>query len=167
MRFSRELLQTVKSGSLITIRGVHAHSCIMGNQGKMAGNLKICIRISPLLKKWNSIACIYQLFNFDSFRHKFISSRLGGNLIDFYNEGRISYYHFNVIATRTVSEKASENSICRLVCVAFSSPEPPDHAMWFILNWNTLDYLLPFQPLDLSQWGALHFQYGTSSLSKY
>ena len=25
--------------------GVHAHSSIMGNQGKMAGNLKICIEI--------------------------------------------------------------------------------------------------------------------------
>ena len=24
-------------------RGVHAHSCVMGNQGKMEGNLKICI----------------------------------------------------------------------------------------------------------------------------
>ena len=27
------------------IRGVHAHSCIMSNQGKLAGNSKICIRI--------------------------------------------------------------------------------------------------------------------------
>ena len=38
VRFSRELLQKVKSGSLITSRGVHAHNCIMGNKGKMAGN---------------------------------------------------------------------------------------------------------------------------------
>ena len=30
-------------------RGVHAHSCIMGNQGKMAGNSKICIRIQSQL----------------------------------------------------------------------------------------------------------------------
>ena len=26
-------------------RGIHAHSCIMGNEGKMAGNSKICIGI--------------------------------------------------------------------------------------------------------------------------
>ena len=30
-------------------RGVHAHSCIMGNQGKMAGNSKICIGIQSQL----------------------------------------------------------------------------------------------------------------------
>ena len=30
-------------------RGVHAHSCIMGNQGKMTGNEKICIRIQSQL----------------------------------------------------------------------------------------------------------------------
>ena len=30
-------------------RGVHAHSCIMGNQGKMAGNLKICTGIQSQL----------------------------------------------------------------------------------------------------------------------
>ena len=29
--------------------GVHAHSNIMGNQGKMEGNLKICIRIQSQL----------------------------------------------------------------------------------------------------------------------
>ena len=30
-------------------RGVHAHSCIMGNQGKMAGNSKICFEIQSQL----------------------------------------------------------------------------------------------------------------------
>ena len=30
-------------------RGVHAHSCIMGNLGKRAGNLKICIGIQSHL----------------------------------------------------------------------------------------------------------------------
>ena len=30
-------------------RGVHAHSCIMGNQGKMTGNLKICTGIQSQL----------------------------------------------------------------------------------------------------------------------
>ena len=30
-------------------RGVHAHSCIMGNQGKMVENLKICIGIQSQL----------------------------------------------------------------------------------------------------------------------
>ena len=30
-------------------RGVHAHSCIMGTQGKMAGNQKICIRTKDQL----------------------------------------------------------------------------------------------------------------------
>ena len=30
-------------------RGVQAHSCIMGNQGKMEGNLKICIGIQSQL----------------------------------------------------------------------------------------------------------------------
>ena len=30
-------------------RGVHAHSCIMGNQGKMAENSKICIGIQSQL----------------------------------------------------------------------------------------------------------------------
>ena len=38
----------VKKGerrSLYSNRGVHAHSCIMGNHGKMAGNSKICTRI--------------------------------------------------------------------------------------------------------------------------
>ena len=30
-------------------RGVHAHSCIMGNKGKMAGNSKICIGIQSQL----------------------------------------------------------------------------------------------------------------------
>ena len=29
--------------------GVHAHSCIMGNQGKMAGNSKICFEIQSQL----------------------------------------------------------------------------------------------------------------------
>ena len=31
------------------LRGVHAHGCIMGNQGKMARNSKICIRIRSQL----------------------------------------------------------------------------------------------------------------------
>ena len=31
------------------LRGVHAHSCIMGNQGKMAGNSKICVGIQSQL----------------------------------------------------------------------------------------------------------------------
>ena len=36
----------VPSVALIRVnRGVHAHCCIMGNQGKMAGNSKICIGI--------------------------------------------------------------------------------------------------------------------------
>ena len=30
-------------------QGVHAHSCIMGNQSKMAGNEKICILIQSQL----------------------------------------------------------------------------------------------------------------------
>ena len=30
-------------------RGVHAHSCIMGNQGKVAGNSKICFEIQSQL----------------------------------------------------------------------------------------------------------------------
>ena len=30
-------------------REAHAHSCIMGNQGKMAGNKEICIRIPSRL----------------------------------------------------------------------------------------------------------------------
>ena len=30
-------------------RGVNAHSCIMGNQGKMEGNSKICIGIQNQL----------------------------------------------------------------------------------------------------------------------
>ena len=29
--------------------GVHAHSCIMGNQGKIAGNKKICISFQSQL----------------------------------------------------------------------------------------------------------------------
>ena len=29
--------------------GVHAHSCIIGNQGNMAGNSKICIGIQSQL----------------------------------------------------------------------------------------------------------------------
>ena len=30
-------------------RRVHAHSCVMGNQGKMVGNSKICIGIQSQL----------------------------------------------------------------------------------------------------------------------
>ena len=35
--------------SKCVLRGVYAKSCIMGNQGKMAGNQKTCIRIQRQL----------------------------------------------------------------------------------------------------------------------
>ena len=42
-------MQKANKEDQTTYRGVHAHSCIMGNQGKMAGNLKICIEIQSQL----------------------------------------------------------------------------------------------------------------------
>ena len=35
--------------------------------------------------------------------------------------------------------------------------------MWYPTLTDTIYYLLPYQPLDLSNGAALHFQYGTSS----
>ena len=43
-------LQQTDLSDVGSYRGVHAHSCIIGNQGKMEGNSKICIGIqSPLI----------------------------------------------------------------------------------------------------------------------
>ena len=46
-----EGVRSIKSNetSFPASKGVHAHSCIMGNQSKMAGNCKICIRIKKAI----------------------------------------------------------------------------------------------------------------------
>ena len=82
---------------------------------------------------------------------------------------------FRIIATH--QDKAEDNnklqkynitqlqnrSYCILYIIDFVSPRNAKTS-YDILNWDTIDYLLPFQPLDLStSWAALLFQHRTSS----
>ena len=100
-------LQKTALSDVGSYRGVHAHSCIIGNQGKMEGNSKICIGIqSP-----------YQNICGTKFSRYLFSARSEfGIFIVFFNEVFSSY----VIRVNCVSYI----SCCQSVCSYFGSATP-------------------------------------------